>query len=332
MSHIACVTGATGFLGRHLVRALCQREDFEVRCLLRPTSSTQGIEDTVPLKHLHRVRFIRLDYDDPLQLSESISGAGVVYHLAASLTGETSAMFENTLLPTRKMLEASQAARVHRFVLVSSLGVYGTAALRAHSTLTEETPIDPAPAERDPYTFTKIHQENVARQLAEDLQVPLVVVRPGVIYGPGRSPLSSRIGIGLGPCFVQMGNQTLPYTYVENCAEAIAQAGNVPGIEGETFNVIDDDLPTGSTVIKLMRKSGRRVRSIWVPRVAIGPLSSIYHWYAKYSQGELPPAITPYKSAAMWKPLKYSNQKAKDRLHWEPAVTTQEGLRRTILN
>jgi len=331
MSRIACVTGATGFLGRRLVRSLCQNDDVEVRCLVRSTSDTTGIEDTVPLKHLHRVKILRGDLSDSEFVRNSVRGADVVYHLAASLSGSTSTMFLNTVIPTRQLMTDAAAANVGRFVLISSLGVYGTEELKTNQELTEEAPIDPHPADRDAYTFSKIRQEQVARELAEELKLPLVVVRPGVIYGPGRTLLTSRVGLKLGPMLIQMGSQTLPYTFVENCADAIALAGLEPDVDGETFNIVDDDLPTGSQLLKFLKKRGQSVRTLPIPRFAIGRLSALYHWYSRFSDGQLPPVITRYKSNAIWKSLKYSNQKAKERLHWQPAVSTEEALRRALV-
>ena len=143
-------------------------------------------------------------------------------------------------------MKAAAAANAGRFVLISSLGVYGTETLKRWGTLDESTPIDPHPEQRDPYTFSKVHQELVARELSEELKIPLVVVRPGVIYGPGRSAVTSRVGLPVGPFVIRMGGgQELPYVFVENCADGIMQAGLKPGIEGETFNLVDDHLPNG---------------------------------------------------------------------------------------
>jgi nucleoside-diphosphate-sugar epimerase len=151
-----------------------------------------------------------------------------------------------------------------------------------------------------------------------------------VIYGPGRSLLSSRVGISVGPVLLQIGgSQPLPYCYVENCAAAVKQAGLVPGIEGEVFNVVDDDLPTGGEIVRTLRRHGSRVRPVRIPSRAIGPLSTLYEWYSRWSQGQLPDVITRYKSEAIWKPLWYSNTKAKRRLNWRPKVKTTDGLRIT---
>src|SRR5690606_22540262 len=115
--------------------------------------------------------------------------------------------------------------KVGRFVLVSSMGVYGAQGVQQWGTLDESTPVDPYPERRDPYTCSKLEQEAVAKKLSEQLGVPLVIVRPGVIYGPGRSLITSRVGLTLGPLLIRMGGeQPLPYTHVENCAAGLKLA------------------------------------------------------------------------------------------------------------
>jgi len=330
MSVIAFVTGGTGFLGRRLLQTLLDR-DIHVRCLARSQNSIDAALSELTPEQQRRLQFVRGDLADADTLEDHLQGVDVVYHLAAALNGSCSTMFLNTVVPSRGLMQAAARAEVGRFVHISSLGVYGTASLRRWGTLDETTPVDPQPEQRDPYTFSKIRQESIAWELREQLGLPLVVVRPGVIYGPGRSLLTSRVGLSLGPLLLRMGGgQRLPYTYVENCAEAICLAGLTPGMEGEIVNVVDDDLPTGCRILRMLRKNGKTVRSLWIPRAAISPLSALYARYSRWSEGQLPPVLSWHKSEAMWKPLRYSNRKAKHSLKWRPAISTEEGLNRTI--
>lgn len=326
-----CVTGATGFLGRRLVQRLLHNPDLQVRCLVRSTSDINA-----PFSHLTDEQRRRLElqtgeFRDAGFLRRGLADCDVVYHVAAALGGSTSTLFLNTVLPTRQLLSAAEHARVGRFVLVSSLGVYGTMALRNWQQVDETCPIDPHPELRDPYTFSKVRQEIVAREFSQASGLPLVVVRPGVIYGEGRSLLTSRVGLNVGPLLVRMGgSHPLPYTYVDNCAEGLMQAGLVQGVEGETFNLVDDQPLSGHQLLRFIRKHGQRVRSVWVPGVCIQPLSYLYETYSWLTSGQLPPLITRYRSAAIWKPLRYSNAHAKHKLNWQLPISTEQALERTI--
>jgi nucleoside-diphosphate-sugar epimerase len=324
------ITGSTGFLGRRLVRAL--REDgIPVRCLVRGSSDISSLRDFVGAELWDGVDLVQSDLNDVPTIQRLMDGCDTVYHVAAALAGSTAVMFLNTVIPTRRIIDAALANQVRRFVMVSSLGVYGVAGLKTWAMLDETSPVDPTPHLRDPYTYSKIAQEAVAWEAYRDHKLPLVVIRPGVIFGEGRGVLSNRVGLKVGPLLLRMGgSQTMPYTYVENCAAALRCAGLTPGIEGEVFNVLDDGLPTGKGLLKMYRRAGQKVRTLWLPRPAIGPASSLYEWYSRWSQGQLPGVITRYKSDSMWKAVHYTNTKAKTRLGWTPPVPFEEAFRRSV--
>jgi len=325
----AVVTGATGFLGRRLVKALCE-DGCAVRCLVRPSSNVAPLRQELgPL--WRQVDVQSVDLADGTACRARLERGDVVFHLAAGLSGSPSTLFLNTVIPTRALLSAAAAVEVRRVVMVSSLGVYGTVGLRRGETLTEATPLESQPQLRDPYTFSKVIQEHVAHDAREQTGLPLVIVRPGVIFGPGRGVLSSRVGLQFGDVLIRMGGrQTLPYTYVDNCAAAIRQAGFSPGVDGEAINVIDDNLPTAAQLVRRLARRRLKPRSLWVPSACIGPLSGIYEWYHRYSQGQVPGVITRYRSCAIWKPLRYSNEKARRLLGWRPEISFDEAFERSI--
>jgi nucleoside-diphosphate-sugar epimerase len=252
-----------------------------------------------------------------------------VFHLAAEMRGATAALFLTNVVGTRNLIKAALGAGVGRFVLVSSLAVY--APLPRGSRLDEDCPIEDRPHLRDPYAYSKVAQERVAWEAHREAGLPLVVVRPGVIYGPGRDCLSSRVGLKVGRLMVAMGGrQLMPYTHVENCAAAVALAGTRPGVEGRAFNVIDDDPPTGKQLLRQYRKAVGGVRSVRVPGWLVPVVSGWCEWYHRKSRGQLPDVLTRYKSRAMWTPVEYSNARAKEALGWQPEKRFAEGLEETF--
>ncbi|HID20993.1 MAG TPA: NAD(P)-dependent oxidoreductase, partial [Planctomycetaceae bacterium] len=213
------VTGATGFLGRRLVRRLVA-EGLRVRCAVRPTSDVAALRNFVGDEHWPAVDLVRVHLADRDECRRLVEDADLVYHLAAALRGSPAVLFAGTVVTTRRLIEATAACdAVRRFVLVSSLAVYGAGTLPKGALLDEQCPVDPEPYRRDPYTYSKVVQEELAWEAYHRSQLPLVVVRPGVIYGDERGCLSSRVGLPFGRWLLQMGGrQRLPYTYVENCA------------------------------------------------------------------------------------------------------------------
>ena len=324
------LTGATGFLGR---RVLCELVDegCAVRCAVRPGSDVQSLRRFVGGRRWSSTETVNVQLSNVEQCRDLVKGCSVVFHAAASLSGSASNLVMNSVVPTRILMAAAAEEGVDRFVLVSSLGIYGAQQLPGHAKLDEQCPVDSAGHLRDPYTYSKILQEEVAWEISREKNLPLVVVRPGVIFGDERGALSHRVGLQLGGLLLRMGGrQQVPFTYVENCAEAVKLAGFNSGIDGQIFNIVDDDLPTGRQVIRRYRKAGRKLRVIGIPQFATNWLARFNEWYSSKTEQQVPAVLTRYRVQAMWKPLQYSNERAKQQLGWHPSITFDEAFERTI--
>ncbi len=324
------VTGAAGFLGTQVVgRLLAQGHD--VCCLVRTRASAETLSASLNSNESARLKFVFGSLNNIDSCRELVSHGRIGYHIASSLAGSAAALFTTNVIATRTLLKAVREGGCQRFVLVSSIAVYGTYHLAKHAVLDESCGLDPSPHLRDPYTFSKVAQEQVCWTARADWGLPLVVVRPGMIYGPGRECLTARVGLRVGALFVRMGGrQALPYTYIENCADAVVKAGLTDGIEGEAFNILDDELPNGRQLINEQRRRVGPVRTLAIPLWALKPLSRYYTAYARYSKGQLPAILTPYRVSASWNSLGYSNVKARTRLGWTCAVDLAKGLQMTF--
>src|SRR5207237_9684195 len=124
------------------------------------------------------------------------------------------------------------------------------------------------------------------------------------------------------------GGGTIPFTFVDNCAGAIALAGIVAGIEGEVFYVVDDDLPSSRHFLRLYKRHVRMFRSVYVPHSVSYALCWLWERYSAWSQGQLEPRFNRTHWHAYWKKTRYTNERLKRRTGWTPRVTTAEGLRR----
>jgi nucleoside-diphosphate-sugar epimerase len=254
-----------------------------------------------------------------------------VIHLAAGLKGSAADLFLNSVVCSKNLLEAIAASgRKVKVVHVSSFGVYASAAMRPGEILTEESPLEPEPVRRDLYSYSKLRQEQLFHEYSRRHGIPLVVVRPGVIYGPRGSLLSVRVGLTLGPIFVFLGGRNrLPLTYVDNCADAIIAAAGSEAAVGQTFNIHDDDLPTCAEYLRRYRREVGRLRVVRIPYRATLLLSRLIERYHIRSKGQLPAILTPYKARANWKSMRFDNRKIKS-LGWRPLISTDEGLRTTF--
>ncbi len=325
------ITGAAGFIGARVLEALLERGFRNLACFVRPSSNLSAIEALIH----HRAGRARIDVLQGNLLSRpdceaACNGAAVMFHLAAG-TGEKSFpdAFMNSVVATRNLLEASlRCGCLRRFVLVSSFTVYSNR--QKSPRLDESCPVEQYPELRgDAYCFAKVKQEQLVNSYARDFGVPCVVVRPGSVYGAGKGQITGRVGLGTFGLFLHLGgSNTIPLTYVDNCAEAIVLAGLVKGVEGEVFNVVDDDLPSSRQFLRQYKKNVRPFKSIYVPRGVSHALCCLWEKYSQWSNGQLPPAFNQRRWYAEWKKTRYSNEKLKIRLGWTPVVPTAEALQR----
>jgi nucleoside-diphosphate-sugar epimerase len=177
------------------------------------------------------------------------------------------------------------------------------------------------------YCFAKTKQDELVNEYGRQHGLPYVHIRPGVVYGPGNLAISGRVGIRtFGPFLHLGGSNQIPLTYVDNCAEAIALAGLKKGIDGEAFNVVDDELPSSRQFLRLYKREVKKFRSMYVPKAVSYVLCDLWERYSLWSEGQLPPAFNRSRWNSLWKKTIYSNSKLKAKLGWQPIISTREGL------
>ncbi|MFK7956130.1 MAG: NAD-dependent epimerase/dehydratase family protein [Lysobacterales bacterium] len=321
------VTGANGFLGSRLVERLLETTDDTVACLVRPGSNDtklSALEQRFPdrIERLTGTLSNTKDCEELVQWQPD-----TLYHLAAGVTGPAVELFLNGSVATRNLLDAVVASE-HTPLLVycSSFGVYHTATLESGSLIDESSALEPNPEQRDLYSFAKLHQEQLVQKYREEHQIPTVIVRPGVIYGPGGPAISSRVGLNVFGIFLFAGgNNALPLTFVSNCADGFIRIANSPEPAGRVFNIVDDDLPTAREFLRQYRRRVKKVLSLPVPPFLMKMLASAINGYSRWSKGQLPAILTPYKAASIWKTTQFSNAELKS-TGWQPEVSTSQGL------
>ncbi|MEJ5378451.1 MAG: NAD(P)-dependent oxidoreductase [bacterium] len=326
------VTGAGGFIGSRVVAELLRRGFGEVRAFVRNSENARkalGGPADASQKNLRLIEGNLLSQED---CKKAVEGVSVIYHLAAGVGDKSYAgAFLNSVVTTRNLLDAAIASgSLKRFVNVSSLGVYTNRSLPRGAPLDETSQLEPHYIERgEAYLYGKIKQEELVCDYGRRYGLSYVILRPGAVFGPGKKAITGRVGIDTFGIFLHLGGSNkIPFTYVENCAEAIVLAGLKQGVDGEAFNVVDDELPTSRDFLRLYKKKVGSFFSLPVPYPLFHVFCLMWETYSRWSQGQLPPAFNRYRCAADWKGNHYSNRKLKEMLGWEPRIPMHVALER----
>jgi nucleoside-diphosphate-sugar epimerase len=223
------ITGATGFVGGHLLQSLCSRGKA-VRALVRDPKKAavlraRGIEVCVG------------DIRDAQSCLEAVRGADVVFHCAAASGRHPTQkeIYEINFLGVKNLLEAVHQAGRPRLVHISGLSVLGIGNyLPAH----EDRPWRWS---RDYEANTKIDSENLILEYREQSNLDVVIVRPGTIYGPGDDNLSQVLQAIREGRFAYIGSKKniIPLVHVRDFIEAMQLAGIHPQACGRTYHITD---------------------------------------------------------------------------------------------
>jgi dihydroflavonol-4-reductase len=313
------VTGATGFTGGHLARALAARGSA-VRALVRDTAAAQPL----------RAAGIELATGD-LRNAEAVSaatrGVDVVYHIAAiyrqaGLRTEEYRAVNSAAV--RIVIEAAARAGARRVVHCSTVGVHGDV---ERPPAGEDAPFKPG----DVYQKTKLEGEQVARKAAADTGIDVVIARPTGIYGPGdRRLLKLFRGIARRR-FVILGRGEIFYhlTYVDDLVEGFRLCGETPAAAGRTYILAGAEVTTLNELTRLIAAEA----GVAPPRLRL-PVWPFWVAGAVCEALCAPIGVEPplYRRRVDFftKSRAFDISRARAELGYDPQVNLREGIRRTL--
>lgn len=333
-----CVTGATGFLGGAVVRRLLA-EGTPMRALARPSARADELAAA-------GAEVVRGDLADATAIARAVDGADVVYHVAAMVEapGDLADFLDANRGGTERVFHAAVQGGVRHIVYASSIAVYGL--VRDGEVIDENTPYDDKPELRDAYSQSKIQADafavSFARQIAAesvDTQNPnaqsngnrcsITILRPGVIYGPGKRLPFGLLGVVAGKTSVIFGNRQnrIPLNYIENLVDVmqVAAKANHDGLR--QYVVLDDDELTLEQYHGA-RKEVQGTRALFFSGTPV--LAA-----ARFAQalGLVKPGAGDFSVRQVQRALQnrhYSTQLIRQELGWSPRVPLREALRASL--
>lgn len=302
----ALITGAAGFIGSTLAARLVA-EGHEVIGL---DSFSPYYDPAIKHENVARVpvatfTLIRADLVD-VELASILRGCDVVYHLAAhpgvnaSWGSHFATYVADNILATQRLLEASVAAGIPRFVYASSSSVYGS---RVDFPATERALLRPF----SPYGVSKLAAEHLCAVYADNFDLSTVTLRLFTVYGPAQRPdmaFNRFIRAGLSGEEITIhgdGSQVRDFTYVEDVVGALTRAGTLPVEAGSVFNVSGGSSASVVGVLDTLRE-------------LLGDLRVVH--------GPALPGDVPRTGG--------SSTSIREELGWVPAVDLRVGLERQV--
>lgn len=313
------LTGASGYTGGHLLRAL-SGAGHEVAALLRPTAAAPEVRGS-------KARIVEGDLGDRRALHELVGGAEAVVHVAAvyRTAGHPDAYYHDVNVGgTERLLEEAAAAGVRRFVHTSTVGVHGHV---SEPPATEDSPFDPG----DVYQATKAEAERLAWRYHRERGVPVSVVRPAAIYGPGERRLLKLFrAIARGRyAVVGSGESFYHPVYVDDLVQGFLLALTHSEALGEPFIIAGPRyLSQRELATVIARATGGRVLPFRIPAAPI-------QWAGAACEAVcVPLGIEPplhRRRTEFWtKSRAFSIDKARRLLGYAPQVDFEEGAARTV--
>ena len=225
------VTGAGGFLGRHLVSRLVAQGD-SVTALVWPAGAGEAFRD-LPVKILEG------NICSKESVGRAMQGQEIVFHCAGKVDdwGPRQQYYEVNVEGTRNLLEAGRAAGVRHFIHISSLVVLG---IPEHNPVDESMPYTGVLA--NPYLETKMLSEKLVRDFNASTGLPATIIRPGILWGPGDTtifPRMARLAKLRMLLTVGRGDNILCITYVPNLVDALLLAARVERPDCQIYHIAD---------------------------------------------------------------------------------------------
>ena len=322
MSKILFVTGGTGLVGSHVIEEALAR-GHRVRALVRGSSDATQLD-------AWGVEKVPGDLEDAAALRRGVEGADWVFNCAAKV-GDWGTLAEFRRLNVdalRLLLDAALAAKVERFVHVSSLGVYEG---RDHFGTDETTP--PAANSLDAYTRSKTEAEALALSYVPK-GLPVTVVRPGFIYGERDRTVLPKLLTNLRRgtfAYFGSGEQALNCIYAKNLVHGLFLAAESPVAVGEVFNLTDGEPVSKKRFVgRVAELAGLKPPTRRIPLGLARVLAGAVEGVAKARGAKNPPLINKARYKFLGLNLDYSIDKARRVLGYTPPYSFDQAIARAL--
>ena len=315
----ALVTGATGFVGSHLVDKLLEK-NYEVYCLKRKTSSTKWLDGK-------NIKYVDGDLFSNEALEACIKDMDYVFHVAGVVKAKTKeGFYHGNSDSTKNLLEITYKVNpgLKKFIFVSSLAACGPA--KSEKPVDEDTVPEPITT----YGLSKLKAEDEVYKYKD--KFPISIIRPPAVFGPRDTEILiyfKTFSKGLNSV-IGFDAKYLSLVYVEDLADAIVLAAENKNANGQKYFVCFDKAynwdEIGSLTSELLGKKALKIRLPHSVLYSVGYLAELFSTFSSK------PATLNIEKCKDITQLRWvcSNEKIKSELGFETKFTLEESFRKTI--
>lgn len=312
------VTGATGFTGKRLTEILLQR-GFDVRVIIRDRSRFKIPEN-------NKLEIVVGDLKNMSDVDNAIQNVEIIFHVAAlyrTAGAEPQEYWDTHVKATENLLNSAHRNGVKKFIHTSTVGIHGH--------------IENPPADEnyrfkpgDIYQLTKLEGEKKAKEFHDKTGLPLVIIRPSAIYGPGDMRLLKLFKIASKKYSIVLGSGEIFYhmVYVDDLVQGFILAAESSITNGEAFIIGGESYISLNKMIELISKIlAKKSKIIHLPAKPFQIIGSACEKIC------IPLGINPpiYRRRVDFftKSRAFDISKAKSLLNYKPKVSLEEGLAKT---
>ncbi len=309
------VTGATGFVGKRLVRRLLD-DGHTVTILTRDVSRAKSFfGDAVSV------------YEGDITRPETLKGLArrqfsYVFHLAAELNESSPDLWVINVDGTRNLLESIKGKKLNRFIYLSSIGVLG----QTNGPAREDMPYNP----ETKYEESKAEAERIITYFWLKHHIPYTIIRSTIIYGPNRIFAEILKAAKSGYPLIGRGNNRFHLIYVDDVVDALVKAMD-PIAENKIYHIAGPDVLTYKDTYTLMcRLMGVKPPDRRVPRPVMLAFATAYEKLARVSSKQPKTTMMSSSIKRLTRDRVVDTSLIRRELGWEPRFSLEEGLKRTI--